>query len=546
MDLASTHAARLTTTTGPSSMLVLLPPALLFLVSLLIVSSRFGRFKPAIYWLAGFTASLAAWLLILLLHSRIPINFPLPAWQPSPIFSSSPFFILDDYSWPFAASITTLCLVGLMVSLVNQASLALDKSGWREWALITAVSGISLLAVYPGDLLSLIILWTALDFIEYGTRLWSEKGSQSSLKPVIFLTSRMAGTVLVIWAAIISLTNGYPLALQALHPSIIPLLLVALGVRLCVLPPNLPGLSSSPIPNVLGILLLLAPQAANLVVLSRIASLSVPVPESIWLLGIALVALFSSIAWFSGSGEYQGRGYWLLAASGLALAASGQALPGAVQAWGIALQLSGALMMMASLQIKALRLFLILGGLSLSSLPFTLTWQAVWMVGSPISVSGWILLLSQLFLLAGYLRFALQKRESFPHSEPWKVGMYFISLLLLLSMIVVIYALNPLLSGRAEMPTIPESWPAFMITFLCLAGLAVSRRIKFNFSRLEVLFNTIFNSNWSLRAGHEVFEMFSKIFSGINFVLEGQAGVLWAFLILILLVSVMSQIQLGG
>ncbi len=236
---------------------------------------------------------------------------------------------------------------------------------------------------------------------------------QSSLKPVIFLTSRMAGTVLVIWAAVISLANGYPLALQALHPSIIPLLLVALGVRLCVLPPNLPGLSSSPTPNVLGILLLLAPQAANLVVLSRIASLSVPVPKSIWLLGIALVALFSSIAWFSGSGEYQGRGYWLLAASGLALAASSQALPGAVQAWGIALQLSGALMMMASLQIKALRLFLILGGLSLSSLPFTLTWQSVWMVGSPFSVSGWILLLSQLFLLAGYLRFALQKREVF-------------------------------------------------------------------------------------------------------------------------------------
>ena len=527
-------------------MLVLLPPALLFLFSLLFFTSRFGRFKPAIYWLAGFACALVAWILVLLLHSRIPISITLPAWKPPEIFSFSPHFLLDYYSWPYAASITTLCLVGLMVDLVNQASLALHIGGWKEWAVITAISGISLLAVYPGDLMTLIITWTAIDFIEYGTRLWTEKGSQPALKPVIFLSSRLAGTLLAVWAAVVSLANGYSLALQSLQASIIPLLLIALGIRICVLPPNLPNTSSFPVRNVLGILLLLAPQATNLVALSRIASLSPPDSNSAWLLGIALVTLFSSMAWVSGSKEHQGRGFWLVTVSGLALAASSQALPGASQAWGVALLLSGALLMLASIQTRALKPILLLGGLSLSSLPYTLTWQGVWLYGSPMRVTSWIFLVSQLLLLAGYLRFAMQNRQTFPQSEPWKVGMYFISLLLLLIMTIVIYALNPLLTGSSVMPTIQESWPAFLMTFLCLAGLAVSRRIKLNFSRFETLLRSIFTSNWSLRAGHLVFDLISRIFSGINFVLEGQAGVLWAFLIFILLVSIMSQISPGG
>jgi hypothetical protein len=73
-----------------------------------------------------------------------------------------------------------------MVSLVNQSSLVLDRRGWKEWAVMTAISAISLLAVYPGDLLTLIVTWTAIDIIEYCTRLWNEKGSQSSLKPVFY------------------------------------------------------------------------------------------------------------------------------------------------------------------------------------------------------------------------------------------------------------------------------------------------------------------------------------------------------------------------
>ncbi|OGO35034.1 MAG: hypothetical protein A2Z16_11940 [Chloroflexi bacterium RBG_16_54_18] len=544
--MASTNAARLTTTADPYSMLVLLPPALLFLNSLLVLTHRFGRLKPAIYWLAGFAGALAAWVLVLFLHSRIPISFTLPSWQPSPIFSFSPQFILNDYSWPYAASITTLCLVGLMVSLVNQSSLVLDQSGWKEWAAMTAISAISLLAVYPGDLLTLIVTWTVVDFVEFGTRLWSEKGSQSSLKPVILLTSRLAGTLLAVWAAVLSLANGYPLALQSLQTSIIPLLLIALGIRMCVLPLNLLRPSIPPTHKILAILLLLAPQATNLVALARIASLSVPVSESIWLLGIALVLLFTSLVWFFGTDEYQGRGFWLVACSGLALAASSQALPGASLAWALALQLSGALWMMASFHIKALKLFLVIGGLSISSLPFTLTWQGVWMYGSPMGVAGWIFLVSQLLLLAGYLRFALQKRQDFPYSESWKVGMYFISLLLLVIMTFVIYALDPLLSGSSVMPTIRETGPAFLLAVLCLAGWTVSRRIKHSFSRLENLLNSIINSNWSLHAGKLVFEFVSKIFPGVNFVLEGQAGVLWAFLIFILLVSIMSQIMPGG
>jgi hypothetical protein len=113
-------------------------------------------------------------------------------------------------------------------------------------------------------------------------------------------------------------------------------------------------------------------------------------------------------------------------------------------------------------------------------------------------------------------------------------------------MTFVIYALNPLLSGTSGVPTIQESWPAFLLVSLCLAGWAVLRRIKYNLSRIGNLLNSIFTSNWSLRAGRPVFEFISKIFSGINFVLEGQAGVLWAFLIFILLVSILSQIRPGG
>lgn len=527
-------------------MLLLLPPVLLLALSLFIFVLHFSRIRPALAWLVGFMGSLAAWILVLVLHDRLPYSISIPPWQPPEFFPSAAHLVLDDFSWPFAVAITTLVVVGMVVSLVNQASLASGTGGWKEWVVIAAIAGVSLLAVLPGDLLTLVIAWTALDFIEYA--LWASFGFSSlpASRPVVFLGSRLAGTLLLTWTAVISLANGYSLDLQSLDITLIPLMLIALGIRGAVLPLSLAPAATLNTRDTHGILLLLAPQAATLLLVNRIASLSGPAAQPIWLVGLALASLFSALAWFSGSNAAQGRGYWLPAVSGLALAAGSNSLPGASLAWSMAALLAGGLIMMSSLHNRFLKPILLLGAFSLSSLPFSLTWQSVGLYAGPISLELVIFFLAQLLLLAAYLRFAWQARPGFPLSEPWKPGLYLLAMLLYPAMALLVYLANPYLAGLSTQPALLASWPGFALLGLYLLGLAVSRRVKFNLARLEGMTTALSSLDWHHRVGNWIFKTAGGLFRVISRVMEGQAGVLWAFLILILLLSLMAQFGAGG
>jgi hypothetical protein len=114
---------------------------------------------------------------------------------------------------------------------------------------------------------------------------------------------------LAVWAAVISLAHGYPsLYHHCMHPSS-RFTHRASGSGYASCRPNLSSSSNSLNQNVLGILLLLAPQATNLVTLARVAGHSVPSlnPPGCW--ECTRIA-FQPMAWFSGSDESQGRGYW--------------------------------------------------------------------------------------------------------------------------------------------------------------------------------------------------------------------------------------------
>lgn len=527
-------------------MSLLFPPILLFFSFLLILIFRLSRLKPAILWLVGFSGALLAWISALILRSRLPISLTLFAWKLPTFPAYSPEFNLDQHSWPFVAAVSCLCLASLMISLVNQASLARDQRGWIQWSALLALSSISLCAILPGDLITLIICLTGLDLIEYGSWSATGKGSQSSTPALIFLTSRLAGTMMMVWVASLIVGKGGSLSLGSLDAESIPLMLIAIGVRAGVFPPNSPPAASFPSRLALGVLTLLAPQAANLAALTRIvagADFSFP---PFWLLGVALAVLFSSSAWLISAEERPAWGRRLVIVSGLALAAGSQALDGAAVAWGAALLLAGALWMLASFQTRSSKPMLLLAGISLSSLPFTLTWQGVWLYGSPLGFSGWLFLVSQLCLLTGYLRFAFQSRPAFPQSEPWKAGMYFVGLSLLVVMILqlTVWQLHPGLS--TPLPTLLESWPAFLLAVLSLASLLAFKRFQLPYERLAAIYRSLFSPGWALRWISRLLRPVAGFFAGVNFVLEGQAGVLWAILIFILLVSIMFQLGSGA
>lgn len=527
-------------------MTLLFPPILLLVVSIAIFIFHHRRIRPAISWLVGFVGVLAAWIVVLVLHSQIPTTFTLPMWQIPESFTFLPQLILDDFSWPYTVSIASLALVGMVVSLVNQATLSPGSEGWKEWVVVATIAGISLLAVYPADFITLVITWTVLDLVEGCIWIGAGNRSQPGARPVLFLASRLAGTFLVIWATVLSLANGFPLSIQQLHPSLVPLVIIALGIRTGVLPLNLPPASVYSANETRGVLLTLAPQAAGLVLVSRIAALSQPGDLRLWLLFLSLFVLFSSLAWISAPEEERFRVYWLSSVSGLALAASSQALTGASLAWGNALLLTGGLVMLASRQVRFLQALFVLGAFSISSLPYSLTWQGVSLFRLPMGVPEGILMVSQLILLVGFLRLSRQERQGISPAEPWKPIMYFSGLLLLPIITAVIYFQNPILSGSDMRPSLLQTWPAFLFVAVCLAGLFLSRRFKFSFRRAETIVTTISSVGGIRRSGNLLFQGLGKFFSLINYVLEGQAGVLWAFLILILLVSLMAQFGAGG
>jgi len=513
-------------------MLILAPVIILFLVALALLVLHYSQPDFKYPWMVAAGGSLLALVAVLLWQVRLPLSFSLAPWQPALIFPYSPTWLADDSSWPYALALVSL---GVAVIWTSVARAETNPVSWAGTLLLTALG---ILAVAAGNPLTLVLIWTALDLAELVTMLRSTDGEEQGSSVVIAFTLRILGTGLVLWASTVSLSGGILLDFRDVPARTGIILLLASGLRLGVLPLHLPYRHENVLRRGLGTSLRLVSAASSLALLARIPPSALSSRLTPYLLVLAAVAgLYAGWMWLRASDELLGRPFWILGMASLAVAASLRANPQGSTAWGVALILAGGLLFLFSARQRSLLVLSFLALWGLSSLPFSLTANA-WLTANRSSWPFLILLLpAQALLLAGFVRHALHPGEtSFESQARWAKIIYPVGLILPVAGLVVLGV-----GGWSGSQKLGLVWAGPTVVALSIGLAVLALRVLVHRAPLPAAnrWTEIFRLDWLYRLVAGIYRFFAAIAGLITALLEGEGGILWSLLLMVLILSIL-------
>ncbi len=517
-------------------MLILITTLLLIAAALSLVILYLTRPDFRYTWLIAVALTFAAWITVMLWRANLPLTFTLPSWKPADLFSSSPAFSADGLSWPYAVSLITFAIAVLLTASVRD-----ESSSVYSWAGSIVLCALGLLAVTASNPLTLALVWAALDITELIIMLRSVQGREASERVVVAFSAHAGGILLLLLADAVSVAAGKPLDFLSTPPQAGLLILAAAGLRLGILPLHLPYSSESALRRSFGTTLRLVSAASSLILLARVptASLASPITSLLFILS-AVAALYGGWMWMRAPDELNGRPYWLIGLGALSVISALRGNPAGATAWGLTLVLVGGALFLASVQQIWLNRALLIGAWALSSLPLSLTatgWQS--------STNRLILLMpvfiaAQALLITGFIRHALRAstRPSLDAQPVWAKSVYptGIGLLLFIQLLFGFWGWNGSLQIGA--------WFAGIAASLLTFGLlwAIPRFPILNPVRAHWVqptspswLDNVYKRLWGL------YQWFGRLSKTISDTLEGEGGIMWTLLFLILFATLIIQ-----
>jgi hypothetical protein len=517
-------------------MMIILPILLLLLVPLGMTILHLTRPGFRHYWWIACASALITWPVILLAGLQLPLTIPLVSWDPDALFPSWPVLLVDAYAWPYAAALATLVLAVILTEVGRAA-----EADWFSWAASLGLAGLGILSVLSGNPLTVLLTWTAIDLAELLILMRLIDSSEARERVVVAFTGRVLGSGLLVVALLVTQAAGETLSLAVISPRASLLVLFAAGLRLGVLPYHLPFLVEPPLRRGLGTLIRLVPAAAGLVLLGRTAvslsSAPVTPPLSNYLLALTgLAAMFSGLVWVFADDELAGRPAWLLGVASLAVASALRGQPSASLAWGLAGLFSGGLLFLSSARDRRLTWLTLLGFLGFSALPYTPTWEGARLFSAPFNPLLLLCLVSHALLLFGYAWHTFRPGRPLTGIERWVWLIYPLGLALLPVTHFAFGLRNNL--GVGPMP-VAGWWVGAASLGLVGIGVLWSERGPQIPRQPFDLLRSIFSLNWLYTGFWAFYRSFGRLITFLTVVFEGEGGVLWALLVLVLFVSLL-------
>lgn len=549
-----------------------------------------ARPKFSIQGFLAVLAVLAGWVMVLFARQDIPRTITLLQWQPAIFFPNSPSLLIDDISWYFAFALITLALSSIVTSIAHsgeshQSERNLNgkrievievqeqtekktppskpiiinenksRSNWQAWVGILVLTSLGLVAVTAGNMLTMLLAWAALDILELFIVLSQVLESKARERIILAFSIRMTAIGLVILAGIDAWSHGMQLSFNDIDQITSIYLLLAAGLRFGIFPIQLPYMDKLPHKREFGTILQLVPAAAGLILIVRVASIGILGTISPLLLGLtALIGFYAGIQWMRSKDEIKGMRYWVFGTAALAIASAILNNPSASIAWSIGSLLSGGLIFLLFIHHKNLIPIAFLGFISFSALPFSPTWLGTnlyTLSGVPSTTITPLLfyllslffLLTHSLLLAGFIRHILRgiyphEQQNNEHVERWVWFLFPVGLIFIL--------VAHFLIGVLQYPKLSDIYVSGWI----MGGVAVifSGVIWFFYNRYlqnsshrdqptrTSPFSKLISLEWLFQLFGILFHSLSRFVALISTILEGDGGILWAFVLFALII----------
>jgi hypothetical protein len=520
-------------------MFILVTVATLIITAIVLLILNFTAPNFRYNWLIATGGALLGWISVFVWQAQMPLSVQFPAWQPELLFPQSPTFVGDGIAWTFALSLSTLCLAIILTAVVR--SNFPRPINWVGTLILTALGILAVLADNP---LTLVLIWAAIDISELIAQMRVVDDPRLSERTVIAFASRVAGIFVLLWADMVSVANGQSLDFRSAPPQAGLYLVIAAGLRIGVLPLHLPYSGESSLRRGFGTGLRMISAASSLILLARIPTTSLTSPIAPYLLIlVSLAAVYGGWQWLRAPDELTGRPFWLIGMGSLALAAALRADPIGATAWGCGLILAGGALFLSSEQNKWLTRSLLIGAWGISGLPFSLT-ATGWDSGIVPPLLGWLawpfLIAAHGMLVAGFVRHSLRTtlRANSEDQPIWAKNVYpiGISLLLLVTILLGFFGWGGTLQFG--------NWFVAIITSLLIVGLIwLTPRLRI-LNPVRAHWVRPANGSW-LDWGYQVlwniYRQLGRVSNVISNVLEGESGVMWTLLVLVLFASFFAQ-----
>jgi hypothetical protein len=532
------------------SLLVLLPVLLLVLASLGIVILYQARPSIGYAWLIGAVIGLVTIGATLFLRWQLPLQLTVEQWRAFEGLSSPMALRLDFSSWPYVFSLVVLATAFILTDAARLESEARP----HNWAAGLALTGLGLLTVMAANPITLVVTWTAVDLVESLMVLSTGAGRRMGVQTVTVFSVRVTGTLLVIAAVLFARSRAIPFDLTPIPSSLAIFMLLAAGMRLGVLPLNIPYTREVYAWRGLGNVMRMIVPASSLAVLGRMPEQVIP-PEwkPLFLALTALAAMYGSVMWLVSDNELNGRPFWLTTLAALAVASVINGNPQASIAWGMVLIFSGSVLFFYSARRRQILFIPLLAMLGVAGLPFTPAaagWPGV--ASGSFNLFSLLFLLSVLCLVWGYLRHTMRPRDELYRMERWVHTVYPTGLMFLV--------LGQWVTGIFGWPgswVAGVWWAAIALTLLSAFGaiLAYSFRRVFTSDAMPIrwvgvfarqaggVLGYLFRLNWLTQFIAWVYRTVQSLIQLLTAMLEGDGGILWTLVMLALLISL---IQAGG
>jgi hypothetical protein len=518
-------------------MFILLPVLLLFLTAVALALLAWRRPNYTYYWLWAAGGAFLAWVSVWVLRSQLPSTIRLALWRSDGLLPTPPGLLADAVSWPFALALATMCLAVVFTDVGRAA-----ETSWMIWAGDLGITALGILAVLAGNPITLVMVWTLIDFLEMLILIRQVDDEQTRRSVMVFFSTNMLGIMLVLWAMMVSQGVGPPLTFAHIPSGAVVFLIVGIGMRMGILPLQVVFLQDVHQQRGQGTLLRLIPPATSLVLLVRVAYAEVAQTwEWILLVFAVLAAGYGSIVWARAKDELQGRIYWIVGIPGLAFAAALRSKPEATLAWSVALLYPGALLFLASIRERRLWPIGLLSVYSLLSLPLSPTLRGGGM-HSPFHPFSIFLLIAQAILVLGFIRHILRETDPLVGVERWVQLIYPLGLTLLpATHFIAGNWLSPDLGVTASSPI----WPGLVVVGIVVTVIVLGWRGVKPPERVGAIFDQVFSLRWFYDFFEWAYNAVGQALTFITALLEGEGGVLWAFLLVALLVSIITQLGSG-
>ena len=501
------------------------------------------RKSLALAWLVALIGSLAGWVIFLLSWRSSPYVFLTLQWKPIEIFPESPNWVIDSASWSFAFALISLVVAVILTDVAREFEVES-----YSWAGSMALTGLGLLTVLSGNLISLMIGWTALDITDLILLLRILRSDDERRSAVIVFATRSGGLFLLLLGILVAGSQGSSVSFDRMSQFNALYLILAASFRLGVVPFHYSFWSDIPLRRGIGTISRLVIAAGSLVFLVRVASVGLSTrtaPLMLFLTGLA--GLYAGYRWFTAIDELEGRTYWLLGMASLCLAAAirGQQLTSL--AWGVGLIFAGGFSFLYSSRARILSFLGYLFGLSLIGAPFTPSWQGSQLFGPPFIFWQVLFLFTLALLAAGLVRQSLKPADTLNRSERWVYLIYPAGLIILLfSYYLAGWNANILLLSDTWDYHVLNFLPAFTILFLS-SFLHLSRQRSFQIpERISQIFGNLVSFRWLFALVAWLFGILGRMSKFISTILEGEGGVLWALLLVALFIAYITRGGLPG